>query len=707
MDSLSKVSEYLNELESTLDDEISAMKVEELVEDGMKANMDDCKVDTAAEVTKEITLSDYSLWEVILNGDSPSPTRIVDGVVQIIAPTTAEQRLAKKNELKARGTLLMALSDKHQLKFNIHKDAKTLMEAIEKSVSAAISKAPVSTLPNVDSLSDAVIYSFFASQSNSPQLDNEDLKQINADDLEEIDLKWQMAMLTMRARKECRSPRDNRNKEAPRRTVPVEADEEPTSYALMAYASLSSSSSSGSDNETSSKNLSKLLESKVSDKTDLGFDSQVFDRQVLDCKELHSHVSNDSVPKSPMNDRYKSCEGYHVAPPSYTGTFMPPKHDLVFNDAPNASEKVTNVVNVESNLFLLLSLKVIIFGSTNKELCKAFEKLMKDKFHMSSMGELTFFLGLQVKQKDDGMFISQDKYVAEILKKFSFTDVESASTPIKIEKPLLKDPDGEDVDVHIYRYLKGKPHLGLWYLKDSPFNLVAYSDSDYARASLDRKSTTGELDSLKQTALGKDYSNLFMAGSLPKTIWSLVNVVEGFPISNSIDSLNHLRLQTFSPKIAHTINPTSNVSLLIITLKLTMAPLTFADTHNMVVFLSKSDASAGFDQIVDFLNAHTIQYALVVNLTIYVSCIKQFWATATIKKCVSVKRTAWNEFSFSMASAVICLVTELERFFQELRLLFASMLVQPPPQAIEEKEEVEVPTASTLPSPTNAPSPPP
>nr|GEZ02480.1 ribonuclease H-like domain-containing protein [Tanacetum cinerariifolium] len=77
-------------------------------------------------------MTDYSLWEVILNGDSPTPTRIIDGVVQVIAPTTAEQRLAKKNELKARGTLLMALPDKHQLKFNIHKDAKSLMEAIEK-----------------------------------------------------------------------------------------------------------------------------------------------------------------------------------------------------------------------------------------------------------------------------------------------------------------------------------------------------------------------------------------------------------------------------------------------------------------------------------------------------------------------------------------------------------------------------------------------
>ncbi|GJY14421.1 putative ribonuclease H-like domain-containing protein [Tanacetum coccineum] len=220
----------------------------------------------------------------------------------------------------------------------------------------------------------------------------------------------------------------------------------------------------------------------------------------------------------------------------------------------------------------------IIFGSTKKELCNAFEKLMHEKFQMSSMGELTFFLGLQVQQKKDGIFISQDKYVGEILKKFGFTEVKTArykgeltfflglqvkqkkdgifisqdtyveeslkkfgfievktaSTPMETQKPLLKDKDGEEVDVHMYRsmigalmylkssrpdimfgvcacaryqvnskvshlhamkrifrYLKGQPKLGLWYPKDSPFDLVAYTDSDYARASLDRKSTTG------------------------------------------------------------------------------------------------------------------------------------------------------------------------------------------------------------------------
>ncbi|GKA11742.1 uncharacterized mitochondrial protein-like protein [Tanacetum coccineum] len=124
------------------------------------------------------------------------------------------------------------------------------------------------------------------------------------------------------------------------------------------------------------------------------------------------------------------------------------------------------------------------------------------------MGELTFFLGLQVQQKNDGIFISQDKYVGEILKKFGFTKVKTASTPMETQNPLLKAEDGEEVDVHMYRsmigllmyltsskpdimYLKGQPKLGLWYLKDSLFDLVAYTDSDYVGASLDRKSTIG------------------------------------------------------------------------------------------------------------------------------------------------------------------------------------------------------------------------
>nr|GEZ05385.1 hypothetical protein [Tanacetum cinerariifolium] len=123
------------------------------------------------------------------------------------------------------------------------------------------------------------------------------------------------------------------------------------------------------------------------------------------------------------------------------------------------------------------------------------------------------------------------------------TDGKSASTPIDTEKPLHKDPD----DKRIFRYLKGKPHLGMWYPKDSPFNLVAYSDSDNAGASLDRKSTTGECQFL------------------------------GY-------------------------------------------------------------ASEGFNQIIDFLNASSIKYALTVNHNIYVSCIKQFWTFVSVKTVNDVPR---------------------------------------------------------------------
>ncbi|GJW05890.1 uncharacterized mitochondrial protein-like protein [Tanacetum coccineum] len=143
-----------------------------------------------------------------------------------------------------------------------------------------------------------------------------------------------------------------------------------------------------------------------------------------------------------------------------------------------------------SNGFNRVYVDDIIFGSTNKELCTGFEKLMKDKFQMSSMGELTFFLGLQVQQKEDGIFISQDKYVAEILKKFNYSDVKSASTPVDLEKkPFHVTPKTSHLLAvkRIFRYLKGKPTLGLWYSRDSPFELDAYTDSDYAGATLDRE----------------------------------------------------------------------------------------------------------------------------------------------------------------------------------------------------------------------------
>nr|GEV09078.1 putative ribonuclease H-like domain-containing protein [Tanacetum cinerariifolium] len=384
-------------------------------------------------------MTDYLLWEVILNGDSPTPTRVIEGVVQPVAPPTAEQRLARKNKLKARGTLLMALPDKHQLKFNIHKDAKTLMEAIEKrfggnketkkrthtliwrnktdleeqslddlfnslkiyeaevkssssastciqnidfmssqttdntnepvsavaSVSAASAKILVSALPNMDTLSNAIIYSFFASQSNNPRLENDDLKQIDADDLEEINLKWQMAMLTVECynchrkghfAKECRSPKDTRRNvaaEPQRRNVPVETS---TSNALVLQCdgleSVEARLLVYQQNETVFEEDIKLLKLKVQLRDNAlvilrqKFEKAEQERDDLKLK-LENSVTDESLPASPIYDRYHSGDMYHAVSPPYTGTFMPPKPNLVFHAAPNVNETDHTAFNVK------------------------------------------------------------------------------------------------------------------------------------------------------------------------------------------------------------------------------------------------------------------------------------------------------------------------------------------------------------------------
>ncbi|GKB72170.1 putative ribonuclease H-like domain-containing protein [Tanacetum coccineum] len=195
--------------------------------------------------------------------------------------------------------------------------------------------------------------------------------------------------------------------------------------------------------------------------------------------------------------------GLHQAPRAWYETLT---NYLLSNGFKRGKIDQTLFIKKQKGDILLVQVYVddIIFGSTNKELCTGFEKLMKDKFQMSSMGELTFFLGLK-----------------------------SDLTPVDLKKPLVKDEDADDVDVHLYRsiigslmyltasrpdimfavcacarfqvtpktshllavkrifrYLKGKPTLGLWYSRDSPFELVAYTDSDYVRATQDRKSTT-------------------------------------------------------------------------------------------------------------------------------------------------------------------------------------------------------------------------
>nr|GEW61457.1 ribonuclease H-like domain-containing protein [Tanacetum cinerariifolium] len=349
-------------------------------------------------------------------------------------------RLAKKNELKARGTLLMALPDKHQLKFNIHKDSKSLMEAIKKRLQKLISQLEILDLEDQsldDLFNNLKIYEAEVKSSSSTSPTTQNIAFVSSQNTDitnksvsavtsvsavstkvpvfalpnEMDLKWQMAMLTMRAKshkighfaRECRSPKDTRNKDTKRRNVPVEtctsnalvsqcddvgsydwsfqADEEPTNYALMAFTS---SSSSSSDNEVApclesvearlvvyqqNENIfeddikllkldvmlrgnalvdhRKKFEKAEQEKDDLGYDNQVFHSTVFDCYELISFESDVSLPTSPVHYRYKSREWYHAVPPHYIGKFMPPKPDLVFHDAPTTNETIHTVLNVK------------------------------------------------------------------------------------------------------------------------------------------------------------------------------------------------------------------------------------------------------------------------------------------------------------------------------------------------------------------------
>ncbi|XP_045809814.1 uncharacterized protein LOC123904167 [Trifolium pratense] len=176
----------------------------------------------------------------------------------------------------------------------------------------------------------------------------------------------------------------------------------------------------------------------------------------------------------------------------------------------------------------------IIFGATNEKLCEEFSELMQSEFEMSMMGELSFFLGLQIKQHEDGIFISQEKYIKDLLKKYKMNEAKIMSTPMHPSTSLDKDEKGKNVsekeyrgmigsllyltasrpDIvfsvglcarfqtspkeshltavkRIFRYLVGTPDVGLWYQKKSHFELRAFCDADYAGDKVERKSTSG------------------------------------------------------------------------------------------------------------------------------------------------------------------------------------------------------------------------
>ncbi|GJU94204.1 putative ribonuclease H-like domain-containing protein [Tanacetum coccineum] len=382
-------------------------------------------------IEQYLTHTDYALWEVIVNGDAPAIASASAGTEGPIPPKTAKQKLARKNELKAKSTLLLAIPDEHLLKFHGIKDAKTLWEAIKvrfggnkesyenaenhseallRSLPSAWNnialimrnKSDLDTLSmddlynnlkvyeseikvqsssssnsqnvafvsseNTSSTNEAVntayevstassqgqsssltyaddfMFSFFSNQSNSPQLDNKDLEQIDTDDLKEMDLKWQVAMLTMRVKRFLKKTGRNLNFNG-KKTVgfdktkvecynchrrgwglggydwSFQAEEGITNFALMAYTSQGLSSSSSSDSE---------LEEALKEKDDLKLKLEKFEESSKNLTKLiNSQISaKDKV--GLVNDRFKTVEGFHAVPPPYTRNYMPSRPDLSF-----------------------------------------------------------------------------------------------------------------------------------------------------------------------------------------------------------------------------------------------------------------------------------------------------------------------------------------------------------------------------------------
>ncbi|GJR43928.1 putative ribonuclease H-like domain-containing protein [Tanacetum coccineum] len=344
-------------------------------------------------------------------------------------------------------------------------------------------------------------------------------------------------------------------------------------------------------------------------------------------------------------------------------------------------------------------------------------------YKMSSMGELTFFLGLQVQQKKDGIFISQDKYVKEILKKFGFTEVKTASTPMETQKPLLNDEDGEEVDVYIYRsmigslmyltssrpdimlvvcacaryqvnlkvshlyavkriirYLKGQPKLGLWYLKDSPFDLVAYTDSDYAGASLDRKSTTGEKakksvrlmmeklvirENRQRVLVRKRIERIGENKNRKRDVWNKNRQSDlvSKRIERSGELKNRKRVEYIKNRqsVWNGIGVNAGDSkLMLLGINLILLVKVNAARHNLLLLMTVNVVEVQLHALLDgkkiIITESTVRRDLQLEDAEGVDCLPNSTIFEQLT-LIGSKTGAWNEFTSTMASAIICLST--------------------------------------------------
>ncbi|GJY56307.1 putative ribonuclease H-like domain-containing protein [Tanacetum coccineum] len=347
-------------------------------------------------------------------------------------------------------------------------------------------------------------------------------------------------------------------------------------------------------------------------------------------------------------------EVYVSQPPSFVDPDHPKKVYKVvkalygLHQAPRAWDK-------KDIMLVQVYVDDIIFGSTKKSWCDEFEALMKSRFQISSMGELTFFLGLQVKQKTEGIFISQDK--------------ESLST------------------------FKGKPNLGLWYPRESPFNLEAFSDSEYSGSNLDRKSTTG-IAWICRCKEGVIRSLLFSAGC-GKIDFCCLNTVSMLPLQ-IFTALLVCRdsgfLRRFLLRYALTTNPTIHDSLVKQfwqtataktladgTLELHATIDTIAYTITEASIRSKlklKDASriTMLPNIEIFERMGHMGYPTDGSFTFWKSFFTPQWRFLVhhILHCISSKSGGWDQFGSNIATALICLSTG--RVYNFSKLIFDGMV---------------------------------
>ncbi|GKA15542.1 putative ribonuclease H-like domain-containing protein [Tanacetum coccineum] len=333
--------------------------------------------------------------------------------------------------------------------------------------------------------------------------------------------------------------------------------------------------------------------------------------------------------------------------------------------------------------------------------------LLDNRFQRGKIDKTLFIR----RDKGDILLVQvQDKYVTEILKKFGFTDVKTASTYMETQKLLFKDEDGEEVDVHLYRLmigslmylsssrpdimfvvcvyaryqvnpkishlhavkrifrcLKGQPKLDLWYLKDSPFDLVAYTDSDYAGASLDRKSTTGEAEYIAASSCCGQVlwiQNQLLNYSEKK----LIQMVKIHTDKNVADLL----IKDFDATVkAKTVNREVQLQALVDGKKIIITEASI-----------RSDLQLNNEEGMDCLPNATIfkeltrmgYEKLLQKLTFYKEFFSPQWKFLihTILQCLSAKTTAWSKFSSTMASAIICLATNQN--FNFSKYIFESMV---------------------------------